>query len=55
MPPKPIAPASRVSHTCGLANAESSRRPVASLSPGQAGTKAITRATVTRASPATAQ
>ena len=37
MPPNPIAPASRVSQTCGLANALSSRRPVAAESPGHRG------------------
>ena len=35
MPPNPTAPASSVSQTCGLAKAVSSRRPVASGSPGQ--------------------
>ncbi len=55
MPPKPTAPASRVSQTWGLANAASSRRPVASRSPGQDGTNAMISTMVTTDRPATAQ
>ena len=56
MPPNPIAPASSVSQTCGLrerAAARGGRSPPGR--PGSDGTNAITRATVTSASPATAQ
>ena len=55
MPPKPIAPASSVSHTCGSRNARSSRRPVASGSPGNEGTNASTSTAVRSARPVTAQ
>ena len=55
MPPKPIAPASSVSHAWGSANSRSSRRPVASASPGQAGTNKVTRAAVSIASAAATQ
>ena len=55
MPPKPIAPATIVSQTWGLPNAESSRRPVASGLPGQAGTKATTMTIVRAARAATSQ
>ena len=55
MPPKPTAPASRVSHTCGTRNADSSRRPLAPGSPGQDGTNHTTRTRVTTARPPAAQ
>ena len=55
MPPKPMAPASSVSQTCGCVKAPSSRRPVASLSPGQPGTNASTSASVTTPRAVTAQ
>ena len=56
MPPKPMAPASRVSHTCGSAKARSSRRPDASLSPGdRRARRAPTSASVTTPSAVTAQ
>ena len=48
MPPNPIAPASKVSQTCGRRNADSSRRPVAAGSPGTLGTNSSTRAIVSR-------
>ena len=55
MPPKPIAPATSVSSTCGRRSAASSRCQVASLSPRERGTNASTSATVTRPSSATSQ
>ena len=55
MPPKPTAPASKVSQTWGLAKAVSSRRPDALASPGHRGTKASASATVTSDSAAAAQ
>ncbi len=55
MPPKPIAPTSRVSHTCGRANAPSSRRPVCDRSAGVAGTSAVTSSRVSSPSTVTAQ
>ena len=55
MPPKPTAPASRVSQTCGSLKAPSSRRPLASASPGQLGTNASTIDSVTTPSTVTPQ
>jgi hypothetical protein len=55
MPPKPVAPISRVSQTCGRVSAPSSRRPVADRSAGDAGTKASTSTTVSTDRPATAK
>ena len=55
MPPKPIAPASSVSSTCGFLKARSSLRPVASRLAGTCGTSQSTRPAVSRASAATSQ
>ena len=44
MPPKPTAPASSVSQTCGTLKAASSRRPLAPASPGHDGTNQATSA-----------
>ncbi len=55
MPPNPIAPARSVSQAWGSANRLSSRRPVASASPGQAGRRTVTSTAVTRARPAATQ
>ena len=49
MPPKPIAPASRVSQHLRRGERASSRRPVASASPGQAGRTRAPAATVSSA------
>ena len=55
MPPKPIAPASRVSRTCGFLNARSSLRPVASRLAATCGTSQSTSAAVRAASTVTSQ
>jgi hypothetical protein len=55
MPPKPIAPASRVSSTCGSLNALSSLRPVALRSAATCGTSQSTSSAVIAASTVTSQ